>query len=175
MSQVLRVDHAGEFGAVKIYENQLRLYASDSNYQEILKEMKLQEDRHLKYFSEKLYEMKIRPSFMLFFWDVLASCMGIMTAFLGKDLAMLCTVAVEDVIEKHYQQQILLCDDILYSEYDQSILKIKEKIAVFRQEELEHHNTADNNIKDDISLYKRLIFKIIQYMCIFAIKISRYI
>ncbi len=131
IESVIRVDHAGEFGAKRIYEGQLAVLGK-SQSAETLIHMRDQEIEHLSYFEKAIVEHKARPTVLLPIWNVAGFLMGAITALMGEKAAMACTVAVEDVIEKHYQQQADKLQDG----------DLKTKINQFRQEEIEHHDIA---------------------------------
>ena len=109
LEEIIRVDHAGERGAIKIYDGQLfalQLLKADSELEKKVSEMKEHEKEHLKYFEQQLAERNIRPTLFLPFWDMLGTALGFGTAILGKKATMLCTASVEEVIDQHYKDQI---------------------------------------------------------------------
>ena len=148
LAGMLRVDHAGEYGAVRIYEGQLRAVRATSSKQEnpeenreliaTLTHMLEQEQGHLAYFNDKLPEQGVRPSALMPLWHVMGGWLGYITARMGPETAMACTVAVETEIEEHYQHQLDRLQDPTFG--DQSALCAK--IQQFREEELEHHDQA---------------------------------
>ena len=109
LEQFIRVDHAGERGAIKIYEGQLlalnTLY-KDDNLKETILEMREHEKEHCEFFENEIKKRNIKPTKFLPLWDLLGVGLGFGTALLGKKAAMLCTASVEEVIDKHYQDQI---------------------------------------------------------------------
>ena len=116
IAEMIRVNHAGERGAIKIYEGQLRalqLFNKDPELQNTIKEMRDHELEHLEFFENQIIERKVRPTALLPLWDVLGTALGFGTALLGKKAIALCTSAVEEVIGGHYGEQI----DILSKEY----------------------------------------------------------
>ena len=139
IEEFLRVDHAGERGAIKIYEGQLAVLNNDQTIQEMLE----QEKKHLDTFNKILIKRGIRPTALSPLWSVGGYLLGATTALVGRKAAMACTVAVEEVIEQHYKEQ----QDILEKENkEKELIKI---IARFRNEEIEHKNTAlDHDAKD---------------------------
>ena len=140
IEEIIRVDHAGERGAVNIYDGQLlalQFLKSDPEMENKISEMKEHEKEHLKYFEQQLADRKIRPTILLPLWDVLGKGLGFATGLMGKKATMLCTSSVEEVIEKHYQAQI---NHLEKNEKDEKDL-IK-KIKKFRQDELEHRDIA---------------------------------
>ena len=109
LEEIIRVDHAGERGAIKIYEGQLlalKTIKQDDGLKDIIEEMKEHEKEHLEYFEIEIQKRKVKPTFFLPLWDVMGVALGFGTAVLGKKAAMLCTASVEEVIEDHYQAQL---------------------------------------------------------------------
>ncbi|MFT5702834.1 MAG: ubiquinone biosynthesis monooxygenase Coq7, partial [Rickettsiales bacterium] len=164
LHQALRVNHAGEYGAKQIYQGQLTVFKlkKDQETVDLIKHMKEQEDVHFNYFNQKIIDEKVRPTLMQPFWKAAGLALGVTTALMGKKAAMACTVAVEEVIDEHYQEQLqnLDCDQ-----------EIKEKIEQFRLEELEHRDIGLENQAEDLRFYKPLTF-IIKNASKLAIKIS---
>tara|TARA_Y100000590_G_scaffold192562_1_gene218879 strand:+ start:936 stop:1469 length:534 start_codon:yes stop_codon:yes gene_type:complete len=137
LEEIIRVDHAGERGAIKIYEGQLlalKTIKQDQNLKNIIEEMKEHEKEHLEYFEKEIQKRKIKPTYLLPLWDIMGVTLGFGTALLGKKAAMLCTASVEEVIEDHYQNQIKKIGD---DEKD-----LKEKIKKFQSDEINHKNIA---------------------------------
>ncbi|WP_044135368.1 demethoxyubiquinone hydroxylase family protein [Wolbachia endosymbiont of Onchocerca ochengi] len=127
----MRVNHAGEYGAICIYSGQKFILKESSIINKIIK-MEEQEKKHFRYFSEKIKKQKIRPTVLLPIWCVLGVSLGVATAIMGKKAAMACTAAVEEVIEEHYKEQISRLEDG----------ELRETISKFRDEELEHRDIA---------------------------------
>jgi len=137
LEEIIRVDHAGERGAIKIYEGQLlalKTIKQDDILKNKIEEMKDHEKEHLEYFEKEIQKRKIKPTYLLPLWDVMGVTLGFGTALLGKKAAMLCTASVEEVIEDHYQNQLKKLGN---DEKD-----LKEKIAKFRSDEINHKNIA---------------------------------
>jgi len=137
VEEMIRVDHAGERGAIKIYEGQLlalKTIKKDENLKKTIEEMKEHEKEHLDYFEQEIERRKIKPTLLLPLWDLMGVTLGFGTALLGKKAAMLCTASVEEVIEDHYKNQINKLGD------DEKALKAK--IEIFRNDEIEHKNIA---------------------------------
>ena len=137
IEEVIRVDHAGERGAVNIYDGQLlalQLLKSDPDMESKISEMKEHEKEHLKYFEQQLAERKVRPTLLLPLWDMLGVSLGFVTGIMGKKATMLCTASVEEVIDKHYLNQI--------NQLGSEEKKLKEKIIKFREDELHHKDIA---------------------------------
>ena len=137
IEEFIRVDHAGERGAIKIYEGQLlalNTVCKDEKLKETIKTMKLHEKEHLDFFEQEIKKRNINPTKFLPLWDLLGIGLGFGSTLLGKKAAMLCTASVEEVIDEHYQNQI---DQINNDEK-----KLKEKIIKFREDELNHKDIA---------------------------------
>ena len=137
LEEIIRVDHAGERGAIKIYEGQLlalKTIKQDNDLKDKIEEMKEQEKEHLEYFEKEIQKRKIKPTSMLPLWDLMSVTLGFGTALLGKKAAMLCTASVEEVIEDHYQNQLQKLGN---DEKD-----LKAKIEKFKEDEIEHKNMA---------------------------------
>jgi len=137
LEEFIRVDHAGERGAIKIYEGQLlalKTIKQDKLLQSTVEKMKDQEKEHLEYFEKEIQRRKIKPTYLLPLWDIMGVTLGFGTAMLGKKAAMLCTASVEEVIENHYENQLEKLGD---DEKD-----LKSKIKKFKEEEIDHKNIA---------------------------------
>ena len=137
IAEFIRVDHAGERGAVKIYEGQLlalNTLVKDENLKKIIEEMKVHEKEHCAFFEKEIKKRKIKPTKFLPLWDLLGVGLGFSSALLGKKAAMLCTASVEEVIDEHYLSQI---NQLGADEKD-----LKKKITKFREDELHHKNIA---------------------------------
>ena len=109
VEEFIRVDHAGERGAVKIYEGQLLALSTlvkDENLKKTIEEMKIHEKEHCQFFETEIRKRKIKPTKFLPLWDLLGVGLGFGSTLLGKKAAMLCTASVEEVIDEHYQNQI---------------------------------------------------------------------
>ncbi|MCF8467000.1 MAG: demethoxyubiquinone hydroxylase family protein [Sneathiella sp.] len=133
LERVIRVDHAGEFGAVRIYEGQLAVL-KDSAEAETVRHMKEQEEVHREKFEQLLAERRVRPTLLSPLWHMAGFALGAGTAMLGKEAAMACTEAVEEVIDEHYHHQL----DQLGDEETE----LKKIIAQYRDEEIEHRDIA---------------------------------
>ena len=166
VEEIIRVDHAGERGAIKIYEGQLlalKTIKQDSDLQTIIEEMKQHEKEHLEYFEKEIQIRKIKPTYFLPLWDVLGVALGFGSALLGKKAAMLCTASVEEVIENHYQNQINKLGD------DEK--KLKENIEKFKSDETNHKNIAYDSGATNKGFYS-IMDKIIKTGSKIAINIS---
>ena len=166
IEEFIRVDHAGERGAVKIYEGQLlalNTVVKNENLKKIIEEMKIHEKEHCDFFEDEIKKRKITPTKFLPLWDLLGVGLGFGSTILGKKAAMLCTASVEEVIDKHYQHQI----DQLGPEEKE----LKKKITKFRQDELHHKNIAYEKGATKKGLYS-IMDKIIKTGSKIAINIS---
>ena len=137
IEEFIRVDHAGERGAVKIYEGQLlalNTFVKDDNLKKTIEEMKIHEKEHCDFFENEIKKRKINPTKFLPLWDLLGVGLGFGSTLLGKKAAMLCTASVEEVIDEHYLSQIKQLGD------DEK--NLKKKITKFRQDELNHKDIA---------------------------------
>lgn len=137
LDQIIRVDHAGEYGAVRIYEGQLAVFGDHHPMSDTIKHMKEQEDVHLERFNKLIREYNARPTLITPLWHVAGYALGASTALMGTKAAMACTEAVEEVIDKHYAEQIEALPD------DEGALA--ETLEKFRQEEVEHKQIAIDN------------------------------
>ena len=166
LEEIIRVNHAGERGAIKIYEGQLlalKTVKQDNDLKDKIEEMKEQEKEHLEYFEKEIQKRKIKPTYFLPLWDVMSVALGFGTALLGKKTAMLCTASVEVVIEDHYQNQL---KKIGSDEKD-----LKEKIEKFKLDEIAHKNMAYKSGATDKGLYS-IMDKVIRTGSRIAITIS---
>ena len=166
LEEILRVDHAGERAAIKIYEGQL-LALKTIKQDEVLKDkievMKEDEKEHLEYFEKEIQKRKIKPTYLLPLWDLMSVALGFGTAMLGKKATMLCTASVEEVIEEHYQNQL--------KKLGNDEKNLKEKIQKFQEDEINHKNIAYNAGATNKGLYS-IMDKIIQTGSRIAITIS---
>ena len=166
LEEIIRVDHAGERGAIKIYEGQLlalKTIKQDENLKNIVEEMREHEKEHLEYFEKEIQKRKIKPTYMLPLWDIMGVALGFGTVLLGKKATMLCTASVEEVIEKHYENQL---KKIGSDEKD-----LKDKIEKFKSDEVNHKNIAYEAGATNQGLYS-IMDKIIRTSSRIAIKIS---
>ena len=137
VEEFIRVDHAGERGAIKIYEGQLlalNTLKKDESLKKTIEEMKVHEKEHSDYFENEIKKRNIKPTKFLPLWDLLGVGLGFGSTILGKKAAMLCTASVEEVIDEHYKDQI---NQLGSDEND-----LKEKIKKFRQDEIHHKDIA---------------------------------
>ena len=156
LEEIIRVDHAGERGAVKIYEGQLlalNTFVKDENLKKTIEEMKVHEKEHCDFFENEIKKRNIKPTKFLPLWDILGVGLGFGSTLIGKKAAMLCTASVEEVIDKHYQSQINQLKD------DEK--ELKNKIIKFREDEIHHKDIAykEGATKDGIYLIMDKIIK----------------
>ncbi len=112
LDEIIRVDHAGEYGATRIYHGQIAIFGKNSKIGKTIQHMADQEQEHIEKFNELLVEKRVRPTALLPLWNVAGFALGAGTALMGEKAAMACTVAVEKVIGEHYkEQQDLLEED----------------------------------------------------------------
>lgn len=133
-ASMLRVDQAGEYGATRIYAGQLAVLPANSPAAKLVSRMAMQEQRHLRRFDELLGERRVRPTIFQPLWNVAGFALGAATALIGEEAAMACTDAVETEIDRHYTGQL--------EELGQDDPELGADIARFRDEELEHRDTA---------------------------------
>ncbi len=166
LEEIIRVDHAGERGAIKIYEGQLlalKTIKQDETLKNIIEEMKDHEKEHLEFFEKEIQKRNMKPTYFLPLWDLMGISLGFGTALLGKKAAMLCTASVEEVIEKHYENQLSKIGE------DEKNLKIK--IEKFKGDEVNHKNIAYESGATKNGLYS-IMDKIIRTGSKIAITIS---
>jgi len=166
VEEFIRVDHAGERGAVKIYEGQLlalNTLVKDESLRKTIEEMKIHEKEHCEFFENEIKKRKIRPTKFLPLWDLLGVGLGFGSTILGKKAAMLCTASVEEVIDEHYQNQI--------NQLGPEEKNLKNKIIKFREDELHHKDIAYEKGATKKGLYS-LMDKIIKTGSKIAINIS---
>ena len=166
LEEIIRVDHAGERGAIKIYEGQLlalKTFKQDEELKRKIEEMKEHEREHFEFFDKEIQKRNIKPTKLLPLWDLMGITLGFGTAMLGKKAAMLCTASVEEVIDNHYKSQTFQLKD------DER--ELKKKIIKFREDELEHRDIAYENGATKVGLYK-VLDKIVKTSSKIAIVIS---
>ena len=137
IEEFIRVDHAGERGAVKIYEGQLlalNTIVKDEKLKKVVEEMKVHEKEHCEFFEKEINKRNIKPTKLLPLWDLLGVTLGFGSTLLGKKAAMICTASVEEVIDKHYQSQI--------DQLDNDEKELKKNIIKFRKDDLNHKDIA---------------------------------
>ena len=166
IEEFIRVDHAGERGAIKIYEGQLlalNTVIKDEKLKKKIEEMKIHEKEHADYFENEIKKRRIKPTKFLPLWDLLGVSLGFGSTILGKKAAMLCTASVEEVIDEHYQNQI--------NQIGSDEKELRNKIIKFREDELNHKDIAYNEGATKDGLYS-ILDKIIKTGSKIAINIS---
>ena len=166
LEEFIRVDHAGERGAIKIYEGQLLALSTiinDDDLKKTIKNMKEHEEEHCNFFEDEIKKRNIKPTKLLPLWDLLGLGLGFGSTVLGKKAAMLCTASVEEVIDDHYKNQI---DQIGSDENN-----LKNKITKFRNDEIHHKDIAYSKGATKEGFYS-IIDKVIKTGSKLAIKIS---
>ena len=166
VEEFIRVDHAGERGAVKIYEGQLlalNTFIKDESLKKTIEEMKIHEKEHCEFFENEIKKRNIQPTKFLPLWDLLGVGLGFGSTLLGKKAAMLCTASVEEVIDEHYLSQI--------NQLGSDEKNLKNKIIKFRQDELNHKDIAYEKGATKKGFYS-MLDKIIKTGSKIAIRIS---
>ena len=164
LDEIIRVDHAGEYGATRIYDGQIAIFGKNSKIGKTIQHMADQEQEHIEKFNELLVEKRVRPTVLLPLWSVAGFALGAGTALMGEKAAMACTVAVEKVIGEHYKEQQHLLED------DEK--ELKKTIAKFEKDELEHHDIGLEHDAENAPGYK-IMTKVIEIGCKTAIAISK--
>jgi ubiquinone biosynthesis monooxygenase Coq7 len=162
LEQMIRVDHAGEYGAARIYAGQLAVLGRGPKG-DVLRHMKAQEQVHLDTFSRLITQRRVRPTALLPFWNIAGFALGAVTAAMGEKAAMACTVAVEETIDEHYSAQS--------ARLGEDEAELRDTIEVFRAEELEHRDIGIENGAEQAFAY-RLLTRVIKAGCKVAIKVS---
>ena len=166
VEEFIRVDHAGERGAVKIYEGQLlalNTLVKNEDLKKTIEEMKVHEIEHCQFFEKEIKKRNIKPTKFLPLWDLLGVGLGFGSTLLGKKGAMLCTASVEEVIDKHYLNQI--------NQLGSEEKELKKKIIKFREDELHHKDIAYEKGATKQGIYS-IMDKIIKNGSKIAINIS---
>ncbi|MDC0037616.1 demethoxyubiquinone hydroxylase family protein [Alphaproteobacteria bacterium] len=164
LEEIIRVDHAGEYGATRIYDGQIAVFGKNSKIGKTIQHMADQEQEHIQKFEELIVKNRVRPTALIPVWNVAGYALGVSTALLGEKAAMACTVAVETVIGNHYGEQLSLLED------DQK--ELKKTIKKFKADELEHHDIGIAHNAEKTPGYK-VLSKVIEIGCKTAIKISK--
>ncbi len=160
--RMIRVDHAGEYGAARIYAGQLAVLGR-GQAGGVLRHMRDQEQAHLETFNALIADRRVRPTALLPLWHFAGYALGVATAALGTRAAMACTVAVEETIDTHYTAQL---DRLADSEPP-----LRETLTKFRAEEREHRDLALANEAERAPGY-RLLSAAIRAGCRVAIRVS---
>ncbi len=160
------MDHAGERGAIKIYEGQLlalNTIVKNNELKNTIEHMKEHEIEHCEFFEEQIKKRNIKPTRFLKLWDLLGLGLGFSTTILGKQAAMLCTASVEEVIQDHYADQI--------NQLEEDEKELKKNIIKFREDEINHKDIAYSEGASKKGLYK-ILDNVIKTGSRIAIKIS---
>lgn len=165
LERMIRVDHAGEHGAVQIYRGQLAVLGHTATGATI-KHMHEQEQAHLKRFDELIAEHGVRPTALAPVWSVAGYALGAVTALMGQKAAMACTAAVEEVIDEHYAKQAVALE-----RDGAANAELKETIEQFRADEIAHRDTAIEHGAEEAPGY-RILSETIKAGCRLAIKLS---
>jgi 3-demethoxyubiquinol 3-hydroxylase len=139
VERMIRVNHAGEYGAKRIYAGQLAVLGKSASAP-VIREMEEQEQKHLDVFSQMVATRRVRPTALMPLWHMAGYALGAATALMGEKAAMACTMAVESVIDEHYASQ----------EKELSAMDEKEleaTVSQFREEEKEHHDIAQEHMQ----------------------------
>lgn len=150
VERMIRVDHAGEYGAVRIYEGQMAVLGAKAKSAADLRHMKAQEDVHLATFDDLVRRRRVRPTALMPFWHLAGYALGAGTALLGEKAAHACTVAIEETIDAHYAGQIRR----LAAEGGEP--ELERTFEKFRAEEVEHRDTALANGAEEAPGYDGL-------------------
>ena len=129
---MIRVDHAGEYGAKRIYQGQLAVLGRGDKG-DMLRHMQAQEQHHLDTFADLIADRRVRPTALLPLWHIAGFALGAATAAMGERAAMACTVAVEEAIDEHYSRQV-------ERRWARTKPALRDTIEAFRAEELEHRD-----------------------------------
>jgi ubiquinone biosynthesis monooxygenase Coq7 len=144
IARILRVDHAGEYGATRIYQGQLDVLGR-GRAAGVIRQMAEAEKRHLARFETLLLDRRVRPTLLHPLWSVAGYALGAATALLGERAAMACTVAVEEVIDEHYRAQAERLGD--------EEPALRETILSFRGDEIAHRDIAVAQGAEDTAGY----------------------
>ena len=147
VDRMIRVDHAGEFGAARIYDGQLAVFGGTPN-EKVIRDMAEQERRHLDHFEDLITTREIRPTALSPIWHVAGFALGAFSASLGEQTAMACTEAVESVIDQHYSNQI--------KQLGEEEKELRATLEDFRQDEIAHRDTALAHGAEEAPAYKPL-------------------
>lgn len=166
LKEMIRVDHAGEYGAVQIYKGQRAVFDKlphKARLAELLREMEEGEYEHLDAFDRLIFEKRSRPTVLAPLWNVAGFALGAGTALMGEKAAMACTSAVEEVIEQHYQEQA--------DELGDSDPEMRDRFLKFREDEIGHKDTAIAEGAEETPGYG-ILKGVIQAGCRLAIRVS---
>jgi ubiquinone biosynthesis monooxygenase Coq7 len=165
VAAIIRVDHAGEYGAVRIYEGQLAVLGRQPGSKKTaaaIRKMAEQEQEHLETFDRLVNERRVRPTALEPVWRVAGYALGAATALMGEKAAMACTAAVEEVIDEHYASQLKRLDEDP---------ELKDTVHKFRADEIAHREAALAHGAEDAPGYQ-LLSETIKAGCRLAIRLS---
>ena len=166
LEEIIRVDHAGERGAIKIYEGQLlalSTFKKNEKLKKTIQDMKEHEIEHFNFFDREIQKRNIKPTVLLPLWDLLGVSLGFGATMIDQKAAMLCTASVEEVIDDHYKNQL--------EKLGEDEKELKKKISKFRDDEIHHKNIAYDQGAIKSGPYS-ILDKIIKTSSKIAIKIS---
>lgn len=161
---MVRVDQAGEYGATRIYAGQLAVMGDRTTAARTINGMANQEEHHRAFFDAMIAKRGVRPTLLQPFWDVAGFGLGVVTAAMGPQAAMACTAAIETEIDLHYEQQLEQLGD--------EDPELRDAVARFRDEEIEHRDTAIASGAENVPAYP-LLSGMIRAGCRFAIAVSK--
>ncbi|MBY0355674.1 MAG: demethoxyubiquinone hydroxylase family protein [Rickettsiales bacterium] len=147
LARIIRVNHAGEYGAKRIYDGQLAVLRHGAAH-EAIAHMKAQEALHLSTFEQLMQQRRVRPTALMPLWHIGGFALGAVTALMGEKAAMACTVAVEEVIGAHYAAQEARLPD--------EEVALRDTVAQFRDDEQAHHDTGLAHGAEEAPLYRAL-------------------
>jgi ubiquinone biosynthesis monooxygenase Coq7 len=151
IDSMIRVDHAGEYGAKRIYEGQLAVLGKDPKFKKLVEHMAAQEQVHLDFFEKEITARQVRPTALHPLWHVAGYALGAVTARMGAEAAMACTVAVEEVISEHYADQL---EALKKNPHEK---KLTAAIKKFKAEEEEHHAIGLKHDAEQAAGYSLLV------------------
>lgn len=161
---MVRVDQAGEYGATRIYAGQLAVMGDRTPMARMINGMANQEERHRAFFDTMIARRGVRPTALQPFWNIAGFALGAATAAIGPAAAMACTAAIETEIDLHYQRQL--------AELGDSDPELRDAVARFREEEIEHRDTAIASGAENAVAYP-LLSGLIRMGCRAAIAVSK--
>ena len=165
LEEIIRVNHAGELGAQNIYNSQIK-FCRDNKLKKKLEKISQEEKVHYDFFEDQILKKRVRPTIMSPAWKVGSFFLGAITSRLGLNYVHACTEAVEEVIVKHYENQIK------YLEKKRIDENLKKKIIEFCKDEDKHRKNADQSIRND-DFRLRLFKSVTRNITKLAIKISK--
>ena len=166
LKQIIRVNHAGEYGAQKIYNGQIK-FCKNSKLKKKLERISSEEKVHFDYFDEQIIKQRVRPTLMSPLWNILGTTLGVVSSRLGEDYVNACTESVEEVIVEHYKKQI----NFLKSQKINN--ELRRKIEKFCKEEDGHREDAINSKSKKDSFGLRVFKRFTKLGTKVAIEISK--